>query len=158
MTSVELDLVVTLNWNDLRPSQIHTAVREQFPGSKCRIKDRYNALSKIKDQEKFGGIPMKVLENFFHNNGFAYYTRENSSTDRTEDILFCHNISHKIWRALPEVLLIDTMYNTNTCRWPLVQFVGVTLTSKAFCIAHAFLVRETKKNFTWALKKQRRTP
>ncbi|XP_076960898.1 uncharacterized protein LOC143637384 [Bidens hawaiensis] len=148
MNSVELELVATLNQNGLRPSQIHTTVSEQFPSSKCKIKDIYNALSKIKDQEKIGDTPTKVLENSFHNNGFVYYTRENSSNNRTEDIFFCHNKSHKIWRAFPEVLLIDTIYNTNMYKWLSVQFVGVTSISKSFCIAHAFLIRETEKNFT----------
>ncbi|XP_076928557.1 protein FAR-RED ELONGATED HYPOCOTYL 3-like [Bidens hawaiensis] len=156
MTNVELDLVATLNRNGIRPSQIHTAIREQFHGSKCKIKDIYNALSKIKDPEKIGDTPMKVLENFFHNNGFMFYTRQNSSTDRTKDIFFCYNKSHKIWRAFSKVLLIDTTHNPNMYKWSLVQFVGVTSTSKSFYIAHTFLIRETEKNFTWALKKLKR--
>ena len=96
---------------------------------------------------------MQVLETFLHNNGFSFYTRENPATDHTEDIFFCHKDSHRLWRAFPDVLLIDTTYKTNMYDWPFVQFVGVTSTSKSFCIAHAFLIREREQNFTWALGK-----
>ncbi|XP_076930657.1 protein FAR-RED ELONGATED HYPOCOTYL 3-like [Bidens hawaiensis] len=58
-----------------------------------------------------------------------------------------------MWRAFPEVLMIDTTYNTNMYDWPLVQFIGVTSTSQLFCIATAFVIRERQRNFTWALEK-----
>ncbi|XP_076889426.1 uncharacterized protein LOC143540176 [Bidens hawaiensis] len=58
-----------------------------------------------------------------------------------------------MWRAFPEVLMIDTTYNTNMYDWPLVQFISVTSTSKSFCIATTFVIRERQRNFTWALEK-----
>ncbi|XP_076912021.1 protein FAR1-RELATED SEQUENCE 5-like [Bidens hawaiensis] len=56
-----------------------------------------------------------------------------------------------MWRASPNLLLIDTTYNTNMYKWPFVQYIGVTSTSKSFCIAHAVLLRERQTDFTWAL-------
>ncbi|XP_076952012.1 protein FAR-RED ELONGATED HYPOCOTYL 3-like [Bidens hawaiensis] len=58
-----------------------------------------------------------------------------------------------MWRAFPDLLLIDTTYNTNMYKWPFVQFVGVTSTSKSFCIAHAVIFREQECTFTWALER-----
>ncbi|XP_076882306.1 uncharacterized protein LOC143530729 [Bidens hawaiensis] len=58
-----------------------------------------------------------------------------------------------MWRAFPEVLMVDTTYNTNMYDWPLVQFIGVTSTSQSFCIAAAFVIRERQRNFGWALEK-----
>ncbi|XP_076892250.1 protein FAR1-RELATED SEQUENCE 5-like [Bidens hawaiensis] len=57
-----------------------------------------------------------------------------------------------MWRAFPHLLLIDTTYNTNMYKWPFVQFIGVTSTSKSFCIGHAVLLRERQTDFTWALE------
>ncbi|XP_076914314.1 uncharacterized protein LOC143573274 [Bidens hawaiensis] len=54
-----------------------------------------------------------------------------------------------MWRAFPDLLLIDTTYNTNMYKWPFVQFVGVTSTSKSFYIAHAVIFREQECNFMW---------
>ncbi|XP_076927669.1 uncharacterized protein LOC143591311 [Bidens hawaiensis] len=121
MTSEELDLVATLYRNGVKPLQIQAAVAGQFPGCQPKLKDIYNYTSKLRNQELIGDTPMKVLENFLRANSFAYYTRENATNDKTEDIFFCHNKSHKMWRALPEVFLIDTTYNTNMYNWALVE-------------------------------------
>ncbi|XP_076901075.1 protein FAR-RED IMPAIRED RESPONSE 1-like [Bidens hawaiensis] len=56
-----------------------------------------------------------------------------------------------MWRAFPYLLLIDTTYNTNMYKRLFVQFVGVTSTSKTFCIAQAVIFREQLCNFTWPL-------
>ncbi|XP_076935785.1 protein FAR-RED ELONGATED HYPOCOTYL 3-like [Bidens hawaiensis] len=58
-----------------------------------------------------------------------------------------------MWRVFPEVLMVDTTYNTNMYDWPLVQFIGVTSTSQSFSIAAAFVIRERQRNFGWALEK-----
>ncbi|XP_076946626.1 protein FAR-RED IMPAIRED RESPONSE 1-like [Bidens hawaiensis] len=58
-----------------------------------------------------------------------------------------------MWRAFPDLLLFDTTYNTNMYKWLFVQFVGVTSTSKSFCIAHAVSFRQQECNFTWALER-----
>ncbi|XP_076941456.1 protein FAR-RED IMPAIRED RESPONSE 1-like [Bidens hawaiensis] len=127
MNSDQLDMVESLHRTGVKPQQIEAALREKFPSA---------------------------LENFLVGNGFTFYTQESDTDDRTEEIFFCHNKSHKMWRAFPEVLMIDTTYNTNMHDWPLVQFIGVTSTSKSFCIATtAFVIRERQRNFTWALEK-----
>ncbi|XP_076937971.1 uncharacterized protein LOC143605908 [Bidens hawaiensis] len=133
------------------PQQIQDAVKDQFPGCQSSLKDLYNYLHKLRDDEIIDDTPMKVLEHFFDKNVFVYHTWENASNDKTEDIFFCYNKSHKMWCAFPGVLLIDTTYNTNMYDWSLVQFVSVTSTSKSFCIGHTFIIREKEKNFTRAL-------
>ncbi|XP_076899018.1 protein FAR-RED ELONGATED HYPOCOTYL 3-like [Bidens hawaiensis] len=153
MTSEHLDMVATLHGTGLKPLQIQAALGGEFPGVQPAIKDIYNHTSKIRREALLGDTPMNALENFLAGNGFTFYTRENATDDRTEEIFFYHNKSHKMWRAFPEVLLIETTYNTNMYDWPLVQFIGVTSTAQSFCIAHALLIRERQRNFTWALEK-----
>ncbi|XP_076896387.1 protein FAR-RED IMPAIRED RESPONSE 1-like [Bidens hawaiensis] len=63
-----------------------------------------------------------------------------------------------MWHAFPNVMLIDTTYNTNISRWPFVQFVGVTSTLKSFCIAHVVIIRERDGNFTWSLERLKVMP
>ncbi|XP_076908552.1 uncharacterized protein LOC143565473 [Bidens hawaiensis] len=124
MNGNQLDMVESLHRTGVKPQQIEAALHEKFPGVQ------------------------PALENFLAGNGFMFYTRESDTDDRTEEIFFCHNKSHKMWRAFPEVLMIDTAYNTNMYDWPLVQFIGVTSTSKLFCIATTFVIRERQRNFT----------
>ncbi|XP_076932853.1 protein FAR1-RELATED SEQUENCE 5-like [Bidens hawaiensis] len=146
-------MVESLHRTGVKPQQIEAALREKFPGVQPVRKDIYNHTAKIRRDGLLGDTPMKALENFLAGNGFTFYTRESDTDDKTEEIFFCHNKSHMMWRAFPEVLMIDTTYNTNMFDWPLVQFIGVTSTSKSFCIATAFVMREPQRNFTWLWRK-----
>ena len=94
---------------------------------------------------------MQVLEATLVEKKFVYFTRRNDSTNAIEDILFVHPTSHRLWRAFPHVLMIDATYKTNEYKLPFVQVVGMTSTSKSFCVAHAFISREKKDNYLWVL-------
>ncbi|XP_076925398.1 protein FAR1-RELATED SEQUENCE 5-like [Bidens hawaiensis] len=141
-TDEEVDMVATLHRQGLGPTQIKAALKKQFSGNKCINKDIYNIVKHVDGQDKIGDTPMQVLEIFLVSHGFTFHTLENPSTKRTENIFFGHEKSHTMWRAFPNLLLIDTTYNTNMYKWPFVQFVGVTSTSKSFCIAHAVIFKE----------------
>ncbi|XP_076899600.1 uncharacterized protein LOC143553494 [Bidens hawaiensis] len=142
MNSEQLDMVESLHRTGVKPQQIEAAIREKFPGVQPVIKDIYNHTAKIRGDGLLGDTLTKALENFLAGNGFTFYTRESDNDDRTAEIFFCHNKSHKMWRAFPEVLMIDTTYNTSMYDWSLVRFIGVMSTSKSFCIATAFVIRE----------------
>ncbi|KAK9064754.1 hypothetical protein SSX86_016136 [Deinandra increscens subsp. villosa] len=152
LTSEQSDFVATLYKLHVKPRNILLALREKFPGNCCILKDIYNVTRKIREQDKVGRSPMEILENYLYANGFVFNTRVNEITNATEDIFFCHPLSYKMWRAFPHVVLIDTTYKTNFYNIPFVQLVGVTSTSKSFCIAHAFIANEREDNFTWVLK------
>ena len=62
LTDEQFDMVAMLYRSGVRPAEIHRAVRDHFPESRCIQKDIYNALAKIKNQTKIGDTPMKVLE------------------------------------------------------------------------------------------------
>ncbi|XP_076909941.1 putative protein FAR1-RELATED SEQUENCE 10 [Bidens hawaiensis] len=153
LTDEEIDMVATLHRQGLRPAKIKSALKKSFPGNKCITRDINNVVKVLRDQDKIGDTPMQVLENFLQTHGFTFYTWENPSTNRTENVFFSHEKSHTMWRVFPDLLLIDTTYNTNMYKWSFVQFVGVTSTSKSFCIAHAVIFREQECNFTWALER-----
>ncbi|XP_076935314.1 protein FAR1-RELATED SEQUENCE 5-like [Bidens hawaiensis] len=146
-------MVATLHREGLRADQIKSAIKKRFPGNKCIARDIYNIVKLIDNQDKIGQTPTQVLENFLQTHGFTFYTWENPSTNRTKNVFFYHEKSLTMWRAFPDLLLIDTTYNTNMYKWPFVQFVGVTSTSKSFCIAHAVIFREQECKFTWALER-----
>ncbi|XP_076921526.1 PKS-NRPS hybrid synthetase cheA-like [Bidens hawaiensis] len=126
LTDEEIDMVATLHRHGLRAAQIKSSIKKSFPGNKCITRDIYNIVKLIDDQDKIGETPMQVLENFLQTHGFTFYTWENPSTNRTENVFFCHEKSHIMWRAFPDLLLIDTTYNTNM---------------------------EQECNFTWALER-----
>ncbi|XP_076889419.1 protein FAR1-RELATED SEQUENCE 5-like [Bidens hawaiensis] len=130
LTDEEIDMVATLHKQGLRAAQIKSAIKKRFPGNKCITRDIYNVVKLIDDQDKIGETPVQDGEYFL-------LSREVAT----------------MWRAFPDLLLIDTKYNTNMYKWPFAQFVGVTSTSKSFCIAHTVIFWEQECNFTWALER-----
>ncbi|MFS7931599.1 putative MULE transposase domain, FHY3/FAR1 family [Helianthus anomalus] len=49
-------------------------------------------------------------------------------------------------------MFIDVTYKTNIYNMPFVQVVGLTLTNKSFCVAHAAICKERRDNFVWVLE------
>ncbi|XP_076945029.1 uncharacterized protein LOC143615922 [Bidens hawaiensis] len=88
------------------------------------------ALRKMTDEEVDMVAPLHRqglrYRNFLVSHGFTFHTLENPSTNRTENIFCCHEKSHTVWCAFPDLFLIDMTYNTNMYKWSFVQFVGVT--------------------------------
>ncbi|XP_076893584.1 protein FAR1-RELATED SEQUENCE 5-like [Bidens hawaiensis] len=152
MNTDQLDMVESLHRVGVKPQEIEAALREKFPGVQPVLKDIYNHTAKSRRDGLLGDTPMKALENILAGKGFTFYTWDSDTDDRTEEIFFCHSKSHKMWRAFPKVLMVDTTYNANMYDWPLVQFIGLTSTSQSFCIAAAFVIRERQRNFGWALE------
>ncbi|XP_076938314.1 protein FAR-RED IMPAIRED RESPONSE 1-like [Bidens hawaiensis] len=152
MTDEMVDMVARLHADGLKTSEIGPLLRRQFPEACVIDKDIHNRIESWRRENTVGDTPMQVFESFLINNGFVYHTRENPATNRVEDVFFCHDTSHKMWRAFPHLLLFDNTYNTNMYKWPFVQYIGVTSTSKSFCIAHGVLLRERQTDFIWALE------
>ncbi|XP_076914759.1 protein FAR1-RELATED SEQUENCE 5-like [Bidens hawaiensis] len=122
LTDGEIDMVVTLHRQGLRHAKTKSAIKKRFRGNKCITRDIYNVVKLVDDQDKIGDTPMQVLENFLQTHGFTFYTWENPSTNRTENVFFSHEKSHTMWLAFPDLLLMDTTYNTNMYKWPFIQF------------------------------------
>ncbi|XP_076948292.1 putative protein FAR1-RELATED SEQUENCE 10 [Bidens hawaiensis] len=152
MTDEELDMVATLHRLGVRARKLIQLYGINFPITNVLLRTYTTTVRIVKEQDKIGNTPMKVLENFLQNHEFVFHTRENPTNNRAEDVSFCHQMLHTMWRAFPDVLLIDTTYNTNLYKWLYVQFFGVASTSNSFCIALAVIIREREVNFTWALE------
>ncbi|KAJ1385460.1 MULE transposase domain [Sesbania bispinosa] len=77
------------------------------------------------------------------------------TSDVVRDIMWAHPDAIKLPNLFHIVLIVDTTYKTNKHRLPLLEIVVVTSTELTFSVAFAYLERETKDNFTWALDKVR---
>ncbi|XP_076910001.1 uncharacterized protein LOC143567473 [Bidens hawaiensis] len=136
MSDEEADMIARLHMDGLKTQKYFTLLRNRFHRTCIIEKDTKNLIEKLKKENK-------VFENFLNDNGSVYYTRENPSTNRTDDVFFCHDTTFKMWRALPNLLLIDTTYNTKMYKWPFVQYIGVISTSKSLCITHETIFRSS---------------
>jgi hypothetical protein len=57
-----------------------------------------------------------------------------------------------LYRAYPEVLLIDSTYKTNWFNMPLCNMVGITAVNTTFFVCFAFLKTSQQPDFSWTLE------
>lgn len=155
LSNQEIRLVEQLTEQNVPPRNILSTIKNQNPDNVSVLKTIYNAQAKIRDRKRVGETPMQILENVLRSKGYVYHTREDPSTNITEEIFFCNPTAHATWRAFPHVLMIDATYKTNMYRLPFVQIIGVTSTLRSFSIAHAFLTKEREENYTWMLERMK---
>ncbi|GJS13366.1 FAR1-related sequence 5-like protein [Tanacetum coccineum] len=153
----EYRLVEDLTRKNVAARKILAIIKEQNKDNVSTIKDIYNAQSKIRKAEKVGQTTMQNLMSLLHFNGYVHDYDTHPVTNELEALFFVHPSSFKIWRAFPHVLIMDATYKTNIYKMPFVEIVGITSTSKTFCIAFAFISEEKEKNYEWVLERLKLT-
>ncbi|XP_071713568.1 protein FAR1-RELATED SEQUENCE 5-like [Rutidosis leptorrhynchoides] len=146
----EFSLVAELFRMNMAPRDILSVIKQHYPNNVSLLSTIYNAIKKIRMMETGGKSPMQVLMSILHSSGYTYYYTTGTSNE-LENLFFIHPISFNIWRAYPHVLIIDATYKTNRYKMTFVEIVGVTSTSKTFCIAFAFIHDETTVRYEWVL-------
>jgi len=86
------------------------------------------------------------------NDQYVYFTRENSEETTLEDLFFAHPDSIDMLNTFPTILVMDSIYKTNTYRMPLFEIVGVTSTKITYFVVFVFLSFERENNFIWTLE------
>ncbi|XP_071691511.1 uncharacterized protein [Rutidosis leptorrhynchoides] len=147
----EFRLVEDLYRMNMAPKDIFSVLKQQYPNNVSTMSTIYNALKKIRLMETGCKSPMQVLMSLLNPSGYIYYSTTTTSNE-LNNLFFVHPISYNIWRAFPHVLIIDATYKTNPYKMPFVEIVGVTSTSKTFCIAFAFIYDEKTVNYRWVLE------
>ncbi|KAJ9561046.1 hypothetical protein OSB04_006206 [Centaurea solstitialis] len=144
-------LVEDLSANNVKPRDILSTIKQQYPNNVSTSKTIYNQCQKIRPKKNAGRTPIQVLMSFLQEEGCVFYDRANDSTNELEDLFIAHLRSLEIWRAFPHVLLMDATYQTNMFDMPLLEIVSVTSTNKTFSIAFVLMHKEKISNYTWAL-------
>jgi MULE transposase domain len=84
-----------------------------------------------------------------------------TSNYRTDDLgqitnlFFTHPRCIQLLNQFPDMLLLDCTYKTNKFKIPLLNIVGTTCLGENFYVAFAFLAKEEKEDYTWALEQLR---
>lgn len=147
----ETELVKDMKSKNVKPRDILSTLKKQNVENVSTVKTIYNACQKFRNMERKGKTQMQLVLTFLEKEGYIFYNRANTSTDKLEELFFAHPRSLDIWRAFPHVLLMDATYNTNRYGMPLLEIVGVTPTNRTFCIAFVFMHKEKTSNYIWAI-------
>ncbi|KAL4587975.1 hypothetical protein LXL04_000852 [Taraxacum kok-saghyz] len=104
-----------------------------------------------------GRSEMQVVFEILQSKCYIYEFRTYETTNALKDLFFVHPTSLNIWRAFPQVLMMDATYKTNKYNMSFFEIVGVTSTSNSFSIAFVLMDEEKEANYTWALNRLRTT-
>ncbi|GJU29831.1 FAR1-related sequence 5-like protein [Tanacetum coccineum] len=156
LTTDEYRLVEDLTRKNVEGEYL-AILKEQNKDNVSTIKDIYNTQSKIRKAQKVGETTRQNLMSLLHTQGYVHDYDTHPVTNELEALFFVHPSSFKIWHAFPHVLIMDATYKTNIYKMPFVEIVGITSTSKTFCIAFAFISEEKEKNYEWVLERLKLT-
>lgn len=116
------------------------------------VRTIYNAQGKIRRSIVGDRTPIQVLYSHLRDSGYTYYERVNEQ-NKLEELFFVHPTSYALWCTFPQIMLMDSTYNTTMFKLPLLEIVGVTSTNKTFLMAYSFLNSEKGFNFQWVLQR-----
>lgn len=113
------------------------------------MRDLYNERHAMIQEELHGLLPVQVLLMEF--DGRYYLFHERDSINRLTRVAFFHKESLKLLQSFPELLLMDSTYNTNRFNLPLVHITGQTCLNQTFLVGGAFM-RENEESYVWLLE------
>lgn len=113
LTPKEVEMAAEMRRNNVPPWNILAALKSHNENNVSTIKTIYNEGNKFRMDERAGRSQMQVVFQFLHSKGYIFEYRTNDTTNALEDILFVHPTSLVIWRAFPQVMMIDATYKTN---------------------------------------------
>lgn len=149
----ELGLVKELTDYNVRPLNILSTIKGRNPDNVSSVRTIYNAQDKFRRARVGDRTPIQVLYSHLRDSGYTWYPRVNEHTNELEELFFVHPTSYTLWCTFPEVMLMDSTYNTMMFKLPLLEIVGVTSTNKTFSMAYNFLSSEQGHNFRWVLQR-----
>ncbi|KAJ1406826.1 MULE transposase domain [Sesbania bispinosa] len=155
LTVEEKSLLEDMTKNMVKPRSILLTLKDHNVHNVTTIKQIYNARIAFRKSERGPRTELQHLMNLMEHDNYLYWHRRAETSDVMRDITWAHPDVVKLLNLFHIVLIVDTTYKTNKYRLPLLEIVVVTSTKLTFSVAFAYLERETKDNFTWALDKVR---
>ncbi|KAK9674405.1 hypothetical protein RND81_12G230300 [Saponaria officinalis] len=140
----------------VHPAKISLGLHLRTPEKpRSAIKQLYNIGSKIRSEMRAGRNPAQHMLASATEAGYVQYREINSETAQLTHIFMAHPKAIRMYRSYKFVVGIDSTYNTNTYKFPLVEMIGMTPTNQNFTIAYAIMDRERKEDYVWMLEKLR---
>ncbi|XP_024630682.2 protein FAR1-RELATED SEQUENCE 5-like [Medicago truncatula] len=136
------------------PRQMLTNLRKRNKHTSTTIKHVYNATHRY----RIRGLrtDMQHLLKSLVENEYVYTCRNYRDFDYISDIFWAHPNGIKLFNTFSTGLVLDSTYNTNKYRLPLLEFVANTFTQLIFSIGFTYMMYEKEEHVTWALERCRK--
>ena len=147
----EQEIVAEMTKDHALPFSILRRIQRDDPGNLSNLRNIYNERQKLRRAGVGQSSPVQILLTKLHEKNFGHSFDVNEKTQKLERLFFVHPTSRRMFRAFPQVLIIDSTYKTNKYNFPFLEMVGATSTGQTFSVACAALIRERQQDFVWAL-------
>ena len=153
LTSEEKSEIRDMLATHTQPNKIRYALNKKF-NSHHNINQIYNESYKVR-KEKLGGMSSTdwTLRAATRHGYFVQSTEDDNKN--LANLFLCHPESAQMLGAWYYVILIDSTYNTNKYRKPVIQLIGVTPVQKNFTIGFALVENEKAETYIWLLNQLR---
>ncbi|KAH1198480.1 Protein FAR1-RELATED SEQUENCE 5 [Glycine max] len=151
LSKAEKTLIADMTKSMVKPRNILLTLKEHNDNSCTTIKQIYNARSAYRFSIRGRDTEMQHLMKLLERDQYIHWHRLKDE-DVVHDMFWCHPDAVKLVNTCNLVFLIDSTYQTNRYRLPLLDFVGVTPTGMTFSVGFAYLEGERLNNVVWALE------
>jgi hypothetical protein len=132
------------------PKQIMTALRQDEPSTFITACDVRNECNAARVEYLSGRSPIEALLDELSTPEWIFKLK-NDNENRLQNLFFMHQKQKYLFRAHPDILMMDCTYRTNRFRVPLLHIVGRTNLNTTFSIGFCFLRTETIEDYYWAI-------
>lgn len=132
-----------------------TALTAKYPECLLLNRDIYNEWQSLRKAQLRGRTPMEFLFDTLRaeNSTFSIKLDRNN---RCSQLLLLPQQTKELSREFGQVIQLDSTYNTNRYKVPLLHFVGSTNTDNTFTVAICFMTSETTGDYLWGLSEFKR--
>jgi len=134
----------------VKPAQTLARLVQKNPDISLIVEDIYNAKRRAEDEILQGKSRMEFVLGELSTDQF-FSANQVDSTNRLTHLFLAYEPAIDIYKANPDVLLMDCTYKTNYFKMPLLNIVGVTGMNTTIHVAQAFLRAEKQPDYRFAV-------
>jgi len=144
-------LVRDLTTSLVLPRNILLNLKTKRQDCKTNTKKEYNERQQIWKSNRGDKTVLQYEISKLEEHNYVYFTL-NIVKVLLLKTFWAHPTSVKLFNNFPTVLVMDSIYKTNTYRMPMFEIVGVTSTDLTYYVAFGFVTHEKEENFVWVLQ------
>ncbi|KAG5565701.1 hypothetical protein RHGRI_001574 [Rhododendron griersonianum] len=151
LSQEEITTIEDLTKSGVPPRQILSSLRQRNPKLQAISRTIYNTKVKLRKEHLAGRSVIQTLFEEVCQGDFIFDVAYDQDGHLTH-LFFAHPSSITMTKSYSNVFVMDCTYKTNKYKMPLLDIIGVSSFNSSFYSCFAFLAKEGKGDYIWALQ------
>ncbi|XP_074264021.1 protein FAR-RED IMPAIRED RESPONSE 1-like [Silene latifolia] len=153
-TEEQKELIKQYRQSHVKPGMVRHAFTLRYPDQPPPIlKQMYNENARLSAKDRDGRNSVQYMLHLANEANYLSESIKNPLTKKLTHVWFTHPEAVQMFKAWPNIILIDSTYKINMYGLILVQCVGVTPVGKSFLIGCALIENEGTDGYKWVLRR-----